>query len=394
MKNKKIPLILYLFFALVYANQGLSDLPGQCIYYLLRETWNLSVTMLGIIGFISYLAWYIKPLFGWLVDYFGRKKILKNYLFINTLIMILGGLFVVIFGLNIWSLIIVTLLINIAIAGNDVANDREMCILEQKYDLKGRIQACQWTFLAISGLIVSIGGAWLSKAFTQDIGYRLGYLIWLVLPVATYCYLFYYKPNYRQNKKKISAIKALKQSFKDKDFIIGLLFIACLRFSPSFGKALMVQMRETLMIDKMFIGYLGATGTVLGIIGYLLYYWKAYKLPIKKLLYFSVIFSALTNLCYLWIPNKWVIFTYSIIFGAFDGICFLTILAYMVKIVPVGNEGLFYAFITSINNFSARLGEIFGGIIYDNLGYSINVILASVTTLLCLIFIPKLKIKS
>jgi len=390
MKNKKIPLIVYLFFALVYANQGLSDLPGQCIYYLLREHWHLSVTMLGIVGFVAYLAWYVKPLFGILVDYFGRKKLLKNYLFINTFIMIIVGLFIVIFGLNLWTLIITTLLINIAIAGNDVANDREMCILERKYTLKGRIQSIQWIFLAISGLVVAIGGAWLSEAFPIDLGYRLGYLGWLILPIATIFYLFHYKPNYI-TKKKNSIIKAFKNSFKDKDFILGLVFIACLRFSPSFGKALMVQMREHLMIDKMFIGYLGATGTVLGIIGYLLYYWKGYKFPMKKLLYFTIIFSAITNLAYLWIPNKWVILFYSLIFGAFDGICFLTILAYMARIVPIGNEGLFYAFVTSISNLSTRIGDIFGGLVYDNFGYSINVILATVTTLLCLMFVPKLQ---
>jgi len=166
-----------------------------------------------------------------------------------------------------------------------------------------------------------------------------------------------------------------------------------LRFSPSFGKALMIQMRENMQIGKMFIGYLGATGTVLGIIGYVIYYWKAYKIDFKKLLYFSITFSALTNLCYLFIPNKWAILSYSVIFGAFDGVCFLTILAFVAKIVPLGNEGFFYAVITSVNNLSARLGGVVGGLVFDNYGYFANVILASVTTLTCLFFVPYLKYK-
>ena len=47
MKKYKVPFIIYMFFGLVYFNQGLADLPGQCIYYLTRETWGLSATMLG-----------------------------------------------------------------------------------------------------------------------------------------------------------------------------------------------------------------------------------------------------------------------------------------------------------------------------------------------------------
>ena len=155
----------------------------------------------------------------------------------------------------------------------------------------------------------------------------------------------------------------------------------------------MIQMRETMGINKMFIGYLGATGTVLGLLGYALYYWKCHKFDMKKMLYFTVIFSALSNLCYLYIPNKWAIFSYSIAFGAFDGVCFLTILAFMAKIVPVGSEGFFYAIITSINNLSGRLGGVTGGIIFDNYGYSANVIVASLATLACIIFIPYLNKK-
>jgi len=392
----KIPFITYLFFILVYANQGISGLSGQCIYYLTRETWKLSATMLGWVGLLIGLAWYIKPLFGVVCDSLPIKNYrTKYYLYINYIFIILASLYIIIFGLNLISLVVVFMLINFAIAFNDVANDTQMVILEQKYKLQGKIQAIQWTSLAVMGLIVSLGGAWIANNFNNNIGYRVATIFTIIIPVITLIYLFkFYKE--RPVRKIGNNFKNLKNSLKylkNKSFIMGLLFIFFLQFCPSFGNALMIRMRETMLIDKMFIGYLGAVGTIFGIIGYLLYYWKYHKIDMKKLLYFTVIFSGLSNLAYLYLPSKWAIMTYSIVFGIFGGITWLIILAYMAKIIPVGVEGLFYALVTSVSNFSGHLSGVTGGMIYDHFGYNWTVIIASVTTLLCIFFIPHLNLK-
>ena len=388
--NKKIPFITYLFFILCYAGQGFSDLPSQAIYYLTRESWKLSATMLGLIIFLTSLAWYVKPAIGYLSDKFGAKKKLKTFLIINTLLIIFATLYIVFFGLNLISLIITTLLINLGIAGNDVSNDKYMVKLEQKHNLNGKCQAIQWISLGVAGLIVSLLGAVLADKLPEGINYRVGYLISLIIPVGLLVYILKY---FKEFPCKIKKIKFNLSVLKNKEFLIGILFIMLLRFSPNFGTALTIQMRETLHINKLFLGYLGATGTVLGIFGYILYYKFAYKFPLRKMLYFTIIFSALTNLCYLYIPNQWTILAYNIFFGAIDGICFLAIMSFMAKIVPIGYEGISYALVASVNNLSARLGGVFGGIVYDKMGYNITVILASVTTLLCIFIIPHLIIK-
>ena len=390
MIKKRIPFIAYLFFILVYAQQGMVSLPDQCIYYLLRETWKLSATMLGIIAFLTSIAWYIKPIWGFLADWLGSKRKLKIYLLFNVGFIIFASFFVVLFGLNLWSLIIILSLINIAIAGTDTTNDKEMCILEKKFNLKGRIQAIQWTSLAIAGLFVSIAGALIASKLPEPYNYKVAYGILAIVPIALFVYLMKF---YKQNKKTNSKVRFNLGILKNKEFLIGVIFIMFLRFSPSFGKALMIKMRETMGINKMFIGYLGATGTVLGIIGYLIYYWKAWQFPLRKMLYLTILFSGLANLCYLYLPNKWFILGYSLTFGAFDGICFLAVMAFIAKIVPIGYEGVSYAIVTSINNLSARLGGVVGGFIYDTMGYNWNVIIASLTTLLCLVFVPYLVIK-
>ncbi|RLI60432.1 MAG: hypothetical protein DRO67_09045, partial [Candidatus Asgardarchaeum californiense] len=305
----KIPL---LFFILIYLNQGLSSLPSQSLYYLTREGWGLSATMLGLISFITGFAWYVKPIFGYIIDRFPIKGFhSKYYLFINYILILLGCSAIMAFGLNLFTLILSGVLLNTCTAFNDVSNDKQMVILEKKHDLSGKIQAVQWTAMGVGGLIVSVLGAWIATTFAAPLNYKLAYGLTMLLPIGT---LYYLKKHYKEEPVKKDykpvPLKLNLKFLKDKAFLFGLAFIAFLNFCPSFGTALTIQMREVLQIDKMFIGYLGATGTVLGLIGYALYYWKAHKFPIRNLLYFTVIFSAITNLFYLYIPNQWFIMAY------------------------------------------------------------------------------------
>jgi len=392
-KEYKIPFWTFIFFILCYSNQGLSGLPDQCLYYLVRESWGLSATMIGLIGIITGLAWYTKVIWGYLNDYVPIKGYLsKYYLYFAYILIIVSMLYIVIFGLNFTSLIITGLFINIGIALADVANDKQMCLLEREYSLNGKIQAIQWGAMSVCCLVVSLLGAYLAFKLPETINYRVAYGICLLIPISA---LIYLKTRYFE--QPITEIKVFKwgvfKHLKNKDFLFGLLFIVLLRFSPGFGTALMIKCREELMVDKMFLGYVGALGTVVGMVGYGLYYWKACKFNIKKMLYFTIIFGAITNLFYLFIPNKWFLIYYSVLFGAFDGISFLAVMSFMVKILPTGSEALFYAFVTSVNNLAGRLGSALGGIIYDNLGYNANVLIASGCTLLCILVIPFLTIK-
>jgi len=84
---------------------------------------------------------------------------------------------------------------------------------------------------------------------------------------------------------------------------------------------------------------------------------------------------------------------YNLLFGTISGITFLTLLALFAQIVPKGNEGMFYALITSLSNLCVKGGSWIGGVIYDNWGYGSTVILSSVLTLICIFLIPALKIK-
>ena len=247
--------------------------------------------------------------------------------------------------------------------------------------------------MGAAGLIVSLVGARIALSFPDTINYRIAYALAGIIPVITIVYLVkYYKE--KPIKKKINSILSMKKLvpvLKNKQFIFALIFVACLQLSPSFGTALMIKAREQLGVGKLFLGYLGATGTVLCIVGYALYYWRVHKFDTKHLLYFMVLFTGLTNLCYLYLPNQWFLAGYNVAFGAFGGITFLTLLAFFVQIIPKGYEAMCYALVTSISNFFGKGGDLLGGILYDNFGYNACVIVSSVLTLACILFIPHLK---
>jgi MFS family permease len=388
MSNKTKLGIPTLFFILVYFNQGISSLVSQCIYYITREQWMLSATKIGLIGFLTSLAWYTKPILGYISDRFANNS--KEILLISYSILISLYAYLIIFGLNLWSLIICSLAINFCICMNDVINDGCMCRLEKKYDLKGKLQSVQWTSLGIAGLFVSLFGAYLADKFSIDVGYRIAYSIMAIVPILTLFYLKFMFKNETVTVKKPKFL-AIVKSLNNKRFIWAVLFIACFQLCPSFGTALMIKMRETMGVGKMFIGILGATGTVLGIIGYILYYLKFHKYDLIKLLYFTVVFSAITNLFYLYIPNQWYLLAYNVAFGTIGGITFLAILAFYASITPNKGEAMVYAIITSVSNLCVHLSGVFGGIIYDFAGYNACVIVSTLATLACLLLIPKLK---
>lgn len=379
----------YTFFILVYFLQGIKGLPSQSLYYLMREQWGLSVTKIAYIGAIATIPWIIKPLYGLLSDLVPIKnKRTKYYLLFNYASMVILGLYIFFNGLTLITLILTNVAFGLFLASSDVFCDSIMCQKEKKYNMNGKIQSVQWFAIGVAGLITSLGGAYIAKYYN----YRIAYLVFAIFPAIMFFYLIKYYKEKDSQKKKTEVLQNIKKAIKQKQLWIALGFLFCYYLSPSFGIPLMVKMREVLHIDKMFIGVLGTIGTVFGLIGYALYFFKVHKFDLKRMLYLMVIFSTISTLFYLYIPNQWVLLTYNIIFGTAGAILHLILLAYCAKITPEGAEGFTFAVITSILNAGAMGGSVLGGFLYPKIGYNNLVIISALMTLICILFIPYLKI--
>jgi len=379
----------YIFFILVYFLQGIKALPSQALYYLMREDWGLTVQKIAYIGAISTIAWVIKPVYGLISDLLPiRRKRTKYYLLFNYFAMVVLGVWIYFCGLNLTTLIATNILFGLFLASSDVFCDSVMCQKEKEYNMQGKIQSVQWFAIGVAGLITSLGGAFIAKYYN----YRIAYILFTIFPAIMFVYLL---KNYKEKdstKKSVEVLANIKKAFKNKQLWVALAFLFCFYLSPSFGVPLMVKMREVLNIDKMFIGLLGTVGTIFGLIGYALYFFKVHKFELKGMLYLMVMVSAIMTLFYLYIPNQWVLLAYNIAFGTVGAIIHLIILSYCAKITPEGAEGFTFAGIMSVLNGGAMGSSALGGFLYSRVGYNNLVVISAVMTVLCLIFIPKLKL--
>ena len=391
MKNK-IPLSVYFLFSFVYWNQGIWGLKSASLYYLMRETWHLTVSNIALIGVITTISWVVKPIFGIVVDSFPLfKKKSKYWLILNYSIIIILSLLIWFFGINYWTLILSEFIFAYCFAFNDVSADGLVCVLEKKYKLQGRLQSLSWFSLSLAGLVTALGGAWIAKYAN----YNLAFLLGAISPAIMIYFLLYHynEPNVKPKKLNYIQIKKFIKVLFSKQLLLPMAFLFCYFLSPSFGTPLMVQMREHLHMDKMMIGFLGSVGTIFGLIGYLLYFFKFYKFNLKKLLYFTVGFGAFSTLWYLYIPNQWWLLVYNVILGTVGSISHLVILAYVAKITPKGYEALVFAGLCSVLNLGSMGSGYLGGFLYDIIGFNSLVIISALFTCGCLFFIPRLQIK-
>lgn len=392
MKNQ-IPIVVLIICVFQYCNQGISGLPGQAIYYLIREVWNLSAGAISLVAFAATAPWYCKIFFGFIAD---RKGTIRTFMLVNTSLLIVTYLLIISVGLNLALLILTGLVINICIAFSDVLVDKVMVQCEQKYSLRGRLQSLQWTSLGIAGVIVAMGGAVVADSFTVDMAYRVAYALAGIVPIAILIYLiFWFKDEATtiQIENIWTTIGRALIKFKDRKLLIGIAFIALFNFSPSFATPLMIIAREQLGVSKIFMGYLGTSSTILMVIGFFLYYKVFYRANLNNLLYYVVTLTVIVNLFYLYIPNKFVLLGYNIAFGAVGGVLMMVLLAFYITIVPKGMEGLFYSLIVSVSNLAGGLGMVVGGFIFDHFGYAPTVVISSLCTFMCIFLIPLLKLK-
>ncbi|MDD5409654.1 MAG: hypothetical protein PHC71_06155, partial [Candidatus Omnitrophica bacterium] len=73
MKNKKLFWVFALSSA-VYFTQGIEGLPGQGLFYYLKETLHFSPEKIMFLGSLTTFAWMVKPFIGYVIDHVFTKR--------------------------------------------------------------------------------------------------------------------------------------------------------------------------------------------------------------------------------------------------------------------------------------------------------------------------------
>lgn len=387
---------LYLLAIVIFFNQGIGSLASQPLYYFLRETLGISVSTIMMMGAITNLPWMIKPLYGFLSDSCplpipfakGRYK-RKPYIIISGIICAVAALLI---GLSPFTSVYILLsfmfLSAVGMAGDNVAVNGMVVEEGNKLGITGKLQSVEWGALGVGQVLTGVLGGYIAEKGS----YHLAYLILALFPILIAVMAFRHKEEKVVPVSDKPVIKDFILKLKDKQILLAALFLFFLWFSPSFGTPLMDKMRTDLHLTKVWIGWLNTIGATCGVLGAVAYFKMSTKLDMKKWLYFGTVLSALATYAYLYLTPTTVLL-YTIVFGLSGQFIHLLMLNMMALTCPEGTEATTYALLCSLVNCASFFSDVVGAKCYTFFGYNGLVIISGTTTLLCLGFIPFLRMR-
>ena len=410
--NNKL-LWIYILSASVYFTQGIEGLPGLSLFFYLKEKLHLSPSTIMYLSTITGIAWLIKPIQGFLCDNYLSKK--------TWIILSLLGSILISFYLGLIAFLPLTILIALMALGSfnatirDVANDGIMCVEGKEAGECGSIQAIQWTSITFAGIITGLVGGYIADHYSYKVGYLALIPIYLIImgtvmkyrttkistdsckkcnhyeccDLSDYGICTYYK---KEKNKLWESICSYKELFTNKPFLFACLFIFLYNFAPGFGTPLMFIERDSFHWSGTFMGILGAITSIVSIGGSILYFKFGKKLNVRKCLVWSVFIGAVTTLCYLYFTPVSAII-YGIVFSFIGMFIFLNIMTLMASSTITGKEATSFALLCAINNLAGTASTLSGAWLYPLVGLKPLIIIASLTSFICLPLIRKLEIK-
>lgn len=417
MKNDKKLFWIYALTAFTFFSQGMEDLPGQSLFFWFKETLNLSPSTIMYLGSIITIPWIIKPIWGWFSDSYLSKKL------IVALTVIGSSLIAFFFGVT-HSLplpLIITLLTVGAFftAMRSTAVGGVACIEGKCYNNIEKLQSIRWISITLAGIVTGLAGGYVAEHYSYQIGYLLLIPFYAFLffslknfvesksslpePSCSNCYHYYTQcdgdeynvcQTYKVKKESfLENLKSYKAVFTDKKFLLLCVFLFLYNYAPAFGTPLSFIQRDKFGWSKEFMGFLGALGAAMSIIGAYLFYKYANKFNVRKLLIISVWVGAITSLCYLWYtPFSAILF--DVVFSIVGMFVELVIMTLMTQQSLTGKEATSFAVMCSITNFAGLTSSISGAWLLPKIGLPWLIILAAGTSFICLPLISRLEWKN
>jgi len=396
---------LLLLFGAMYFIQGIAEptegLLAQPVRSLL-DSWGKTTAEIGLFMALLGLPWSIKPLFGLLTDavpFLGTRR--RGYLLLTTTATVLGmacAYFLPLPAGAIWLLLALMLLPSIGIAFSDVCIDAYMIEKGQPRGLTGQLQSVQWACLYGSGLLVGVGGGYLSQHGMQE----TGFLICAVAALASLLLVWTWvrEPVVpRQPGQFREAAAALWKTAKNPALLAAAAFLFLWNFNPFSLTVLQMYATKELQISEQFYGAtrtLFAVGAILGSIAYAFY---CRRVPFRWLIHGSIFAGALSTLGYAAMTGP----TSAAIVSVVVGFAYMTggmvTLDLSARTSPLETCGTTFALLMGLMNLSLSLSGGMGGWLYDLWGnhwdrttaFQLLVATGATFTCGCWLLVPVLK---
>ena len=383
---------LAILFAVVYFAQGMWALPNQTLIITLKER-GLSAGQVATFFTFSIIPWLIKPAYGLLSDcvpLFGQRR--RSYLLLTSALAAGAGLAM---GLAVphsyWWLAGLFTVMGLGLAFTDVLVDALMVENGKPRGLTGAFQAVQWGAIYTAAVLVGELGGFLAERRSLSAAFVLAALFPLISFGMT-LFVVHDPPARADREAFRQTMGAIREALRERDLWIVTGFIFFWTFSPSFGPALLYYQTDVLTFSQQFIGHLGALGSLAAVGGAFIYAPLSRRVPLKRLINFSIGVGVAGTLAYLLYRGAWSAVVIDTVFGGVGMFTQLAFLDLAAKSCPRCVEATFFALLMSVFNGGTQSSQVVGSYLYDWLGYTALVLISAAFTAVAWFLVPLVQI--
>ncbi|NER00438.1 MAG: folate/biopterin family MFS transporter [Cyanothece sp. SIO2G6] len=366
---------------LVYFVQGIIGLSQLAISFYLKDDLGLTPAQTSALLGISILPWTIKPVFGFISDGLPIARYRRRpYL-------VLAGLLGTIAWLAMATVVQDARAVTVAIVASGTATAMSDVIVDsivvervrlESQAVTGSLQSLCWSASAVGGIIA----AYLGGILLEYVSVRTVFAITAVFPliVLGVSWLIDEHPVSDSHSHNIitQQVQTLWQTLKQRSIWMPVLFIFLWQATPSSGSAFFFFVTNDLGFQPEFLGRLNLVSSVAGLVGVWIFQQFLKAVPIRKIIFWSIILSTVLGLTALilvthanraiGISDEWFSLGDTLILAVTGKIALMPLLVLAARICPMGIEATLFALLMSVFNGANLVSQEGGAILTHLLG--------------------------
>ncbi|MBB6050651.1 MFS transporter [Armatimonas rosea] len=375
---------LFAGWLLLWLSLQVSDLP---VKLLLKNHFQLGAADIAIFGLVTGIAWYTKPLCGWLSDsvrFFGTRR--RHYLLLSSTLSGIVWCALAVLPLTYGILLGALILIN---AGKTLSNAVLGGILVDtghRFGTTGRLSSQRSAVTSAVTLISGpVAGFLAGKAFgwaalaSALCAFLLGAACYRFLPEA---------PTPRPEKRTGGSPNPLRELLRSRSLWWGLLMSFLFMLAPGFGTPLLFLQQDTLRFSPQLIGNLALLNGAAGLVGALVYGYLCHRVALRPLLVGGTLASVGAILCFLrydTLPHAVLV---TLATGFTGALATLPVADLTARATPRGNEALGFSLMVSASNVAWKFSDVLGSWLYQHKHFHFpQLVLLNAGTTLCMLLV-------
>ena len=378
---------LFVGWLLMWLSLQISGLP---VTLALKNRFHLGAADISLFSLVTGIAWFLKPVFGWLSDGFplwGTRR--RHYLLLSSFLSGVVWCVLAVLPISYTLLLIAFTLIN---AGKTLASTvlgGIMVDAGQKYGTTGRLSAQR---SAVTSAVALISGPVAGFLAGRAFGWAAVASAACAFGLTLLCYRLYHESRggpepSRGARKGISQYRVV---LKSRSLWWGLLMSFLFLLAPGFGTPLLFVQQDSLHFSAQFIGNLALLSGSAGLLGAFVYSRLCRRLSIRVLLVGGTLIEVCAVLLFLRYDSALSAILITVLTGFTGAMAGLPVADLTARATPRGSEALGFSLMISASNVAWKFSDVLGSWLYQHRHFHFPwlVLLNAGTTLAMLLILP------